>query len=291
MRPELLPGADLAVAKRVLTECRLGGINLRGEGSRPDKLLGDYLDWCRSSADQLARVVSPRDINRLFLTATYWAMLNMQSAGSIVSMTVQAEIDARTRDLEEAARSLTEVEARWSAGFGPLLVLDTSVFIEHREEFPASLSAIEERVLPIGPEDTFAEGTPVQFVIPLQVIDELDRAKSDRSRGRAQLTLARLNEIVASPEVPAVVDGLRNGSHLHLLLDDPGHARLPIEDDEIIDRAIYLAGVTEPGAVGVVSLDTGMDLRARVNGLRSYLLSKDRRSEARVKSSRVNTTS
>lgn len=290
MRPELLPGADLAGANRILEECRTAGNNLRSKGSHPEQLLSDYLSWCRSSSDRLAHVVSPRDINALFLTATYWAMLNMQSAGSIVSMTVQAEVDARTRDLEKATANLTQESTRWNYGFGPLVVLDTSIFIEHKEEFPASLAAIEDRLQPVKPDDTFATGTPVQFVIPLQVIDELDRTKADRSRGRAQLTLARLNEIITAPEEPAFVDRLRDGSRLHLLLDEPGHTRLPVEDDEIVDRAVYLSGMAGPGAVGVACLDTGMDLRARVAGLRSYLLAEDRRAEKPAKSSRADRT-
>lgn len=289
VRPELLPGSDLSTAKRLLDECRMAGVNLRSRGSDAEELLSDYLAWCRSSSDRLALVVSARDISALFLTATYWAMLSMQSAGSIVATTIHAEVDARTRDLEEATERLTRESTRWSYGFGLIVVLDTSVFIEHKDEFPASLAAIEDRLRPARPDDRFAAGTPFQFVIPLQVIDELDRTKADRSRGRAQLSLARLNDIVRTPEEPAPVDGLRDGSRLHLLLDEPGHVRLPVEDDEIVDRALYLSGVVGQGAVGVACLDTGMDLRARVAGLSSHLLSQDRRPEKLAKSPRRDT--
>lgn len=219
-RPQLLPGANLVETQQILDRCRTAGLDVRGRVSRPDQLLADYLSWCRSSADQLARVLHPRDIDRLLLTATYWTLLNAQSAGEIVTTAVHAEIDARTRDLEAAAFNLDQDRVRWTQGFGPLVVLDTCVFIEHKDEFPASLASIERRVRSDQEDGVFATGTPVQFVIPLQVIDELDKAKADRSRGRAQLTLARLNELITAPSEPTKVDGLRDGSYLHLLLDE-----------------------------------------------------------------------
>lgn len=279
-RPQLLPGADLVETKQILHQCRTAGLDIRGRASRPDQLLADYLSWCRSSSDQLWRVLHPRDIDRLLLTATYWTLLNAQSAGDIVRAAVHAEIDARTRDLEAVVVNLDQERARWTHGFGPLVVLDTCVFIEHKDEFPASLASIEHRIRPDVPDALFATGTPVQFVIPLQVIDELDKAKADRSRGRAQLALARLNELITAPSEPTKVGCLRDGSHLHLLLDEPGHQRLSTEDDEIVDRAVYLEGVVGPGSVGIATLDTGMHLRTRFAGLRSYLLAADRREES-----------
>lgn len=283
MRPDLLPSANLAEAKQILDERRRAGLDVRGKASRDDVLLADYLSWCRTSSDRLARILHPRDIDRLFLTATYWTLLSAQSAGSIVRSAVHAEVDARTRDIEAAILDLEQQRTRWSHLAGPLVVLDTSVFIEHKDEFPMSLATIEQHLRPQHRDDEFATGTPVQFVIPLQVIDELDKAKADRSRVRARLTLARLNEIITSPGEPAPVEGLRDGSYLHLLLDEPGHSRLPLEDDEIVDRALYLEGVAGPGAVGIASLDTGMHLRARVAGLKSYLLAADRREERPAK--------
>lgn len=279
MKPELLPGGTLDEAKQILESCRTAGLNLRGKASPPDRLLSDYLSWCRSSADRLARLLNPRSVDALFLTATYWAMLKVQGAGDIVSTTVHAEIDARARDLEAGVQSLGQEAARWGQGFRPYIVLDTSVFIEHKDEFPASLAAIEERIQPASVDLGQGAALPVQFVIPLQVIDELDKTKADRSRGRAQLTLARLNTIITDPAKSASVEGLRDGSYLHLLLDDPGHNRLPLEDDEIVDRALYLEGVAGPDAVGIACLDTGMHLRARVAGLQSHLLADDRRPE------------
>lgn len=129
--------------------------------------------------------------------------------------------------------------------------MDTGVFIEHRDEFPESLASVEQRVDPKRLDSKLADGTPIQFVVPIQVIDELDYTKADRSRGRARVALARLNEILTEPSKPAIVPGLREGSRLHLLLDELGHVRLPVADDEIVDRACYLESVAGRGSVGV----------------------------------------
>jgi len=39
------------------------------------------------------------------------------------------------------------------------------------------------------------------------------------------------------------VTRVRGDVHLDVLLDEPGHRRLPIADDEIVDRAVAIATV------------------------------------------------
>ena len=59
-----------------------------------------------------------------------------------------------------------------------------------------------------------------------------------------------------------------------LLLDPPGHVRLPINDDEIVDRAVAI----EPLAARKVTLltyDTGQAMRARAAGVPVKKLSVD----------------
>lgn len=47
-----------------------------------------------------------------------------------------------------------------------------------------------------------------------------------------------------------------------LVLDPPGHVRLPIEDDEIVDRAQSVGALTE-SRITLITFDTGQSLRAR----------------------------
>jgi hypothetical protein len=274
LRIDLLPGADLVNTRRILDDARMGAINNRNERN-PEDLLFKYLQWARTYADMLYDLIRPAQTHDLLLTPTYWALLTSTSAGRGITLpTIHAEYDSRKKVLEAAIAQLDAERERWSLGFGPIVVLDTGIFIEHELDFPDSLASIEDRIAPADPGSTYAGGSPVQFVIPLQVIDELDKTKADRSRGRARIALARLNEVFTSPLSAATVEGLRAGSAVHLLMDDPGHVRLPIEDDEIVERALYLDAVSTGtrGSVGVACMDTGMDLRVRVKGLTSYLI-------------------
>lgn len=274
VRLDLLPGADLDNTRRILDDARRSAISNRNERN-PEALLFRYLDWARTYASMLNDSIKPTQIRELLLTPTYWALLTSTAAGSGITLpAVYAEYDSRAKVLEAGIKYLDGERSRWSFGFGPIVVLDTGIFIEHEHDFPGCLASIEQRVSPLSPGHKLEQGLPVQFVIPLQVIDELDKTKADRSRGRARVALARLNETFISPKDPATIDGLRNGSAVHLLMDDLDHARLPEEDSEIVDRALYLAAISSGShhSVGVACMDTGMDLRVRVAGLRSYLI-------------------
>jgi hypothetical protein len=54
----------------------------------------------------------------------------------------------------------------------------------------------------------------------------------------------------------------------------PGHTRLPINDDEIIDRTLTIQRLAA-GHVTLLTYDTGQSTRARAAGLRVNKLSKD----------------
>jgi hypothetical protein len=53
---------------------------------------------------------------------------------------------------------------------------------------------------------------------------------------------------------------------IELLFDPPGHVRLPINDDEIIDRALAVKPLAAR-TVTLLTYDTGQAMRARAAGL------------------------
>ena len=53
---------------------------------------------------------------------------------------------------------------------------------------------------------------------------------------------------------------------IELLLDPPGHTRMSITDDEIIDRISAVASLVE-SEITLLTCDTGMAMRARAVGL------------------------
>jgi PIN domain len=145
---------------------------------------------------------------------------------------------------------------------GQIVVIDTSAFIEgeYFTDFDwRSLAGVE----PAG---------PVRLVVPIIVIDELDDLKRDRrGRGRARSVLHRLQELYCSAMLePAELRG-RTGVTIEVFLDDPGHQRLPDNDAEIIDRAVYIGQMIGRDVLLAAS-DYGMLFRAASVGLSSAMM-------------------
>lgn len=58
----------------------------------------------------------------------------------------------------------------------------------------------------------------------------------------------------------------RGEVNLEIVLDQPGHVRLPIADDEIIDRAVAIQALAARD-VRLLTCDTGQHTRGRAAGL------------------------
>lgn len=153
---------------------------------------------------------------------------------------------------------------------GSLLVLDTSAFIEG-EYFTEldwhGLAGVQ-------------AGRPVRLIVPIIVIDELDDLKRDRRAGdRARSVLHRLWELRdGAGMAPAELKG-RRGVAIEVFLDDLHHRRLPDNDAEIIDRAIYVGELTGQ-SVTLVAGDYGMLYRAAAVNLDTALVSRRPRDAA-----------
>jgi hypothetical protein len=113
------------------------------------------------------------------------------------------------------------------------------------------------------------------------VVDELDELKEARTavRHRALVSLAILDEVIAgSPQDPHLLrqPGLQRVNEAYqaptgaltveVLFDPPGHTRLPIADDEIIDRALAVQPLAGR-PVTLLTCDTSQSFRARSLGL------------------------
>jgi len=121
--------------------------------------------------------------------------------------------------------------------------------------------------------------------VPIAVVDELDglkKSKDKHVRWRARHTLAVLDRVFATSPWPALLvpedfsalgtGGLPRGQvTIELVFDPPGHVRLPITDDEIIDRALAIQPLAGR-QVTLLTYDTGQSTRARNAGLRATKL-------------------
>jgi predicted ribonuclease YlaK len=189
---------------------------------------------------------------------------------------VSAELDQRVTAFDEAIKALDQQIARWSM-LAEFVVPDTSVYIGH----PQKLEELDiAPLLPVRHED-------IHVLVPIIIVDELDGLKQSKDpaiRWRAGYTLAVLDRVFDRTTGPirlraadsSALDsgGIPRGEiTIELVFDPPGHIRLPINDDEIIDRA----KAVEPLAgrqVRLLTYDSGQSMRARAQGLRAVKLSK-----------------
>lgn len=266
-------GADRTTVLQQLVQLETDLANVRSGGMTAEDLFNAYLRWTANAVRLLRHQTREADIESLVLTRRYWTLQAM--AGGPVGMVrdlVEVEIDDRQSVFSEAIRTTRFEFERWDR-LGPIVVADTSFYHEHPQKIDqADLSKVlESRHAAIG------------LVVPMVVIDELEKQKrsSDKNlRGRAQVTLAvfervarhggagRLREADFSP-----IDqgGIPSGEiWLDVLFDLPGHTRLPINDDEIVDRALSVQTVSGKG-VTFLTYDTNQALRARHAGLKNVM--------------------
>jgi hypothetical protein len=224
--------------------------------------------------------VSAADIDRLVLTHGYERLLSV--AGSLTGLDVgtqrvlngllNLEIRQRISALEQATGDLRAQIQRWD-GLAALVVPDTTVYLEHDEK----LENLDFHSLVV---DDWPDKT-VRVVVPVVVLDELDgqkRSGDALKRWRAGYTLAVMEKAFASRPVrgllrPPTSDRTRGAVILDVLFDPPGHSRLPINDDEIIDRALAAQGLAGL-PVTLLTFDTSQTARARHAGLTVIKLSK-----------------
>ena len=90
-------------------------------------MYGAYITWANLASQQLSRVVSTAELDRMILTRRYWLLQSMPSyAGSPqVNSLLNAEFDEKVRVIEDAYQALREQIQRWSR-IGVFVVADTS---------------------------------------------------------------------------------------------------------------------------------------------------------------------
>ena len=235
-----------------------------------------YIRWANESERRLRTLLRNTDLEKLILTKRYWALLSMAMSAQAAPIThvLDNEIDDRVRVLEDVAEALRHRIESWSRP-GVFVLPDTSMFISCPEKLEdwdvaATLRVREE---------------PIHVLVPIIVVDELDRLKEsgkDRSRWRAGYSLAVLDRVVGgakgwgrlkAEDFSALDEGgiPRGEVTVEVVLDPPGHTRLPLPDDEIIDRALSTQTLASR-AVTLVTYDTGQSMRARAAGLRAIRL-------------------
>jgi hypothetical protein len=268
LRP--LPGTNRENLQRALLEVSTAAYNARGAGVHVSDRYGVYIRWARDAVRALSRLVSPGDIDRLVRTRAYWALQTPSTTvGDGVVALIDNELDERVAELEQVHKTVAAEIARWSRP-GEFVVADTSFYIQH----PSKLEDVDlAAVLQV-------REAPVHLLVPIVVVDELDglkRASDRHTRWRARHTLSVLGKAFASDMAPATLrpedysalghGGIPRGEvSVEIVFDPRGHLRLPINDDEIVDRALAIETLADRRVI-LLTFDTGQSTRGQAAGL------------------------
>lgn len=263
-----MPGVSAAQARGALQQANYAFQNVRGRGGSGAEVYFEYIKTASAQVRMLAGVLPAADLDRILTTPRYWMLqsLDPTGRGGALAALMDLELDEKVRLLEGAERSLTDDADR--LGRAQLIVVpDTNFFLHHSDDADT---------IPWGGLAT-PDVRQLLVAIPILVVDELDKAKlrtdkiadgkqSVRTRARRTLTTFEqwfaggLSTPLVGTEAPAI--------EVALVLDDPGRARLPDADYEIIDNARALRDLT--GArVLIATFDSGMRLRARAAGVQA----------------------
>lgn len=275
-----LPGASRERLRDVLRDLGYAASNLRSPMPtwQSRDWLTAYIEWTNNAARMLRGLITQADVDRLVWTgrhqllASKLGMLYPDLESSGLNHVLVAELDDRVTAFEDACRTVENRIACWS---GPevFVAFDTSVYINNAK--------VQEIDIP-GLMD-LTPGGPIRLLVPMVVVDELDNLKQGgkaHARWRAAYTTAVLHRILRdAPDKPAWLHDQDAAVVIELLPDPPGHVRLPIADDEIIDR-VAGAQVLAGRQITLVTYDTGQALRAALAGLDVLRLPSTAESEA-----------
>jgi hypothetical protein len=162
------------------------------------------------------------------------------------------EIDDRRTAISAVVAAVDAAAGRWARQ--RLVVPDTSVFYNA----PARLDEWDIRAAVPG----LTDDDQLRLVVPMVVVDELDRLKENNAahvRWRAGQTLRVLHQTLG-----ATTDGTMAAQPLitlEVLVDPPTHRRLPLEDDEVLERALLVQMIAK-SQVAVMGSDYGQLWRA-----------------------------
>lgn len=260
-------GTPIGEVLKVVRDAHNGLGNLHSQSTVASDLPDDYLTWVHETVRMWRHRVAPEDIDRLLRTPAYWAIQGAPGAASI--KLTNTEVAERQVILSEVVAWLEETIKKWQRSPGRFVVADTSVYCHHQDRV--------ENISFTNALDIHQEH-PIRLLVPILVLDELEGLKQSskaRTRWRAAHTLGKFDEVLHSAgvgvlrtedETPTDRPDLAGPVYLEVFFDPAGHRRLPINDDELIDRALAIQA--ESGKdVTFLTFDTAQSTRANFAGL------------------------
>lgn len=270
-------GADLA---KTLADAAIAGTN-RLSGS-PADIVDGYLTWVSEQVRMLQARLTASDLDRLLTSPRYWATLANPIPVPSTVFAVTEEVQYRARLMNEAASTLIRATEDWrpvDGAFTNLVVVDTNFWVEQDNSF--DLLDWHELVNNADGPSAPAMQDELRLVIPMVVIDELD-SLTHKGNLRPKVTGATrwlYKHLGTAPTRPATLASATRSRGIvtaQLVFEPHAHARLPNNDDEIIETAVRLRDFLghPPRQVFCLTYDAGAAFRSGNAGLMSRLLTK-----------------
>lgn len=271
----LNPGVTLERADEVLRNAESAWVNARGGTAGYYRA---YTDAIQNTYAQLKQVFAAPDLAAGMRSSTFWNLLALgnprQSTGSTtdpdtargwqdglraMNYTFSAEIENQLQTLTQARAELVEL-SKLAARPGLPIVYDTNMLIHWRR--PSEINWQE--VL----KNQGEAGTLARLVVPLRVVDELDRQKYGEGRlvpDRATNALRYLYEALKDSD-PGQPTRIRNDAALEIWVDTD--ERGDDADLAILRCAADLTTLHPSVGARVLTGDLSMRLRAQHMGLK-----------------------
>lgn len=266
---ELRPGAKREDARAVLEELKRELSNVRGTHSSPVDRLNAWRRWSAIAPARARAHLAERSVRETVLGSQFAILQNIAVGdyGPGLSFLIDTEIETRLHDLEQGIRQIDDARGAWRGRIA--VVLDTTVVLEAGP-----------RLGKIAWDDLLNEITrKAAFVVPIQVVEELDRLK-DRGnaepRSKARVALRWLGELLESGNVPRpfkVETSQGSEASIQVWVDENDRVPLAEVDRDIIDRTLQLRPYTEKTVIA--SMDRSMVFRARAYDLSAVLIADD----------------
>jgi len=230
------------------------GANLRAGSGPVGGLRDGYISWVRDAEASLSFHFDRHDVEEALLTPRYWEIRRLRSDDREVRALVNQEAEALVAQIEELRDYYKLLRNRFAEELRQVLVPDTNVFLHHTFFKEANWPQL-------------ANNGPVRIVVPLLVLEQLDRLKysaNQKTGERAKGVIGELSRLL--DERGGVPADIPKRGTIEVFIDEPGHVRMASEDAEIVEVAGQLTGLLSKPA-RLVTGDLGMRLRAGALGV------------------------
>jgi len=242
-------GRSLDNAIKALGDIELDLRNLRGQGTTASL---QYLRFISTAETSLAWAFVREDVEGLFHTPRFFELLRLESPGELMNRLVVGEIEARLEELSDLLSDMKLRRERLGQITEIVFVPDTNLFV-HCNPFDELIWT------------ELSGGAPVHIVVPLVVIEELDRLKRSGVSAVRQASRESLRRLESLGMLQAQSANLESAT-IEILEEEPYHLRAPTVDLEILETCSEINDASA-GGVFVVTGDLSMIVRSRALGI------------------------